>query len=147
MSTFDILAGRKILDEAETPYNGKITVVREIAWGTNIQVGGLPQSGGLAKTIWQKSLRTVKGMTSDIKTVLVLGYAGGGIAETCAKYWYDCDIYGVDIDEVMVEFGRKHLKWDKTNSKVWIDDATDFVGLNPTYCRTAAYCGLLRRSA
>ncbi len=127
MSTIDFLSGRKVLDKATTRYNGEITVVRELAWGTYIKVGGLPQSGGLAKTIWQKSLRSVKGITSEIGTVLVLGYAGGGIAEVCTKYWPDCKIYGVDIDEVMVEFGRKHLGWDKTNSTVWIGDATEFV--------------------
>jgi len=123
----DILTGRKILEIVKSPFNGTITVVRELAWGTNIQVGGLPQSGGLAKTIWQKSLRSVKGMRSEIKTVLVLGFAGGGISEICRKYWPDSKVYGVDIDPAMVEMGRKYLGWESNEVRVWIDDASKFV--------------------
>ena len=129
MSAMDYLAGRKILAEVDSPVNGKITVVKELAWGTYIKVGGLPQSGGLAKTIWETSLKVVKKTTkkNPPQSVLVLGFAGGGIAQISRDYWPECEIYGVDIDPLMVDLGRQYLKWEETGAKVWIQDATEFI--------------------
>lgn len=129
MSAVDILAGRRVLVEIDSPYNGKITVVRELIWGTYIKAGGLPQSGGLAKDIWKKSLKTVRKLTknSPPKTILILGFGGGGIAQIVRTFWPKCRIYGVDIDPDMVRLGREHLGWEKTNSEVYIIDANVFI--------------------
>ena len=39
-----LLEGRLILEEIESEVNGKLTVVRDFAFGTYILVGGFPQS-------------------------------------------------------------------------------------------------------
>lgn len=129
MSAADVLAGRKILEEATSPINGALSVVREIGWGVYIKGGGLPQSGGLAKKIWEKSLKRVKQSTiyHSPNTVLVLGFGGGGIAHIARGLWPKCKVYGVDIDSVIVDLGRKYLDWEDTGAKVWLQDAEEFI--------------------
>ena len=59
--TLDFLTGIKILEEVESLINGKLAVVRDLAWGTYIKGGGLTQSGGVAEKVWKTSLKEVKG--------------------------------------------------------------------------------------
>lgn len=129
MTLTDFLSGHRVLEEADSPINGKLTVIREFVWGTYITAGGLPQSGGLAKQIWERSLKKVQLMKkSDLpKTVLVLGFAGGGIAHIAHNYWPDSKVYGVDIDPLMIDLGKKYLHWEKTGARVWVQDADSFI--------------------
>lgn len=129
MSAIDFLSGVKVLEERDSQINGKLTVVKDIFFGTYIKGGGLPQSGGLAKTIWEKTLKKIIRSTdySDPKTILILGFAGGGIAHISRELWPECDIFGVDIDPVMVDLGKKYLDWENTEAKVWIQDAEEFI--------------------
>ena len=61
MGKLDLLTGRKILEEAESPINGKLTVIRDLAWGIHIQdENGLTQSGGVAENIWKTPLNKIK---------------------------------------------------------------------------------------
>ena len=137
MSAIDRLAGRRVLEEAVSPVNGTITVVREFLWGTYIMAGGLPQSGGLAERIWKKPLKKVKSERSHrrqgyggqvkLKEILILGFGGGGMVSILKKHWPDAKITGVDIDSLMVELGRKYLQWDEENLKILIGDAGNIV--------------------
>lgn len=118
---------RIILEEANSPINGPLTVVRDLAWGTYIKGGGLPQSGGLAKEIWEKSLREVKKQMPEVKSMLVLGFGGGGISNIAKKLWPTSKVFGVDIDPVMVDLGKKYLKWERKGVNVEVGDASEYL--------------------
>ena len=126
------LAGTKILEVVDSPFNGRLIAQKDLAWGTYIQGGGLTQSGGIARTIWQGSLAEVKKKNKDIKNVLILGFGGGGIVNVIKKHWPECKIVGVDIDPVIVELGKKYLKWDSNGVDVIIDDVEN-VNLDSKY--------------
>ena len=123
----DFLGGIKVLEEVDSPINGKIAVVKSLSFGTSIQVGGLTQSGGIVTSIWNKTLRKVKNSKLKIKNCLVLGLGGGGIAGVIKEFWPEAEITAVDIDPVMVELGKKFLKLDNKNVKIVISDAFDFL--------------------
>ncbi|QQS38735.1 fused MFS/spermidine synthase [Candidatus Woesebacteria bacterium] len=129
MSAIDYLAGRKILEKENSKVNGEITVVKELLWGVSIFAGGLPQSGGLAKKIWMKPLVEVKKITKSNppKNVLILGFAGGGMSHMVRKHWPKAEIIGIDIDPIMVKFGKKYLNWEESGAKVRIKDAISFI--------------------
>ena len=56
----NFLSGAKILEEVKSPINGKLTVMRDLAWGVHIQADGITQSGGVAEKVWNSSLKKVK---------------------------------------------------------------------------------------
>ncbi len=120
----DFLAGRLILEEAQSAINGKLTVVKEIAWGTHIMAGGITQSGGIAQDIWKRVFRHVA--QKDFKSTLIIGLGGGGIAKLIAKNWPEAKITGVEIDPVIVKLGKKYLGLDKLNLKIILEDGVRF---------------------
>ena len=124
--TLDFLAGIKVLEEVESPINGKLTVVRDLAWGTYIKGGGLTQSGGVAEKVWRTSLNKVKGERQEVKECLILGLGGGGIAKIVRKNWPEAKIVGVDVDSIIVGLGKKYLGLDKLDVNIVIQDAFNF---------------------
>lgn len=124
----DFLAGIKVLEIADSKYNDKITVVKSLAFGTYFQVGGLTQSGGIIKGIWNHSLRRVYKMskTPETSKILVLGLGGGSIIEVIRSYWPDSKITAVDIDPVIVSMGIKYLGLTNETIKINIKDAYEF---------------------
>ncbi len=134
----DFLAGVKVLEKVESPINGKLTVMKDLAWGTYIQGAGITQSGGVAISVWKTALKKVKGKRQEVKDCLVLGLGGGGIVKIIKKYWPDAKITGVDIDPVIVELGKKYLGLDEFNVEIKIQDAYEFLTTHnslptPTY--------------
>ena len=126
MTSLGILTGRKILEEVESPINGKLTVIRDLAWGTHIQdENGLTQSGGVAEKIWKTPLKKIK--KQKINNCLILGLGGGGIAKIVRKNWSDSIIVGVDIDPVIVNLGKKYLDLERLDVDVHIEDASEFL--------------------
>lgn len=123
----EFLTGIKVLQTENSPINGDVAVVKSIAFGTYLQVGGLTQSGGIIKTIWSKSLRKVQIVKKNVGNVLVLGLGGGSIIQVLQKNWPAAKITGVDIDPVMVKLGQKHLGFHGEGTKVVISDASQFV--------------------
>ena len=129
----NLLSGQIIIDEVDSPINGKLQVVRDIAWGTHITGGGLTQSGGVAKSVWNNSLKKVHAKKAILKSALILGLGGGSIAELIHKYWGDkVKIVGVDIDPVFINLGKKHLTLGELNVEAVIDDAYEYVKKNKT---------------
>lgn len=123
----DFLAGIKVLEEVNSRENGRITVIKSIAFGTYFQVGGLTQSGGIIKDIWNKPLKKLSGTGFPAQNILVLGLGGGSIIEVIKKYWPDAKITAVDIDPVIVKLGRKYLGLNKSDAKIVISDAFDYL--------------------
>ena len=99
----------KILEERESPINGKISVIKSLALGTYIQVENLTQSGGVVYEVWKSALRKIRSKKPKLEKVLILGLGGGSAAKIVQKLWPKVDITGVDIDSVMVELGKKYL--------------------------------------
>jgi len=122
----NILEGRIAVEKRKSKFNGELTVVKDIFYGTYIMGGGLPQSGGLAEIIWKNTLSKIKKTNSDIKSCLILGLGGGGIAKIARKNWPEVKITGVDIDPVIVELGKKYLKLGKQNVEIKIQDVNKF---------------------
>jgi len=128
MSAMDFLAGIKVLEEVESPINGKLTVVRDLAWGTYIKGGGLTQSGGVAEKVWRTALQKLQtSKTPNIQKVLILGLGGGGIAKIVRKNWPQAKIVGVDVDPIIVGLGKKYLGLDKLGVEIIIQDAFVFL--------------------
>lgn len=117
----------KVIEEAKSQINGKVTVVRDIALGTFIKVEGLTQSGGVVAEVWGQCLKEVKKIKPSVKKSLVLGLGGGSAAKLINKFWPDAKIKGIDIDPVMVELGKKYMGLDKIPVDIVLEDAGIFV--------------------
>lgn len=121
------MIGVKILEEANSPINGKITVVKSLGFGTYIQADGLTQSGGVVHDVWKTTLRSVRRSGFIVHSSLILGLGGGSAATLVKKFWPEARITGVDIDPIMVEMGEKYLGLDKVQVQVQVQDAYDFI--------------------
>ena len=119
-----ILSGQIIAEKRNSEFNGPLEVIKDIFYGTYIKGGGLPQSGGLAEMIWKNTLNKIK--DREIKSILILGLGGGGIAKLARNNWPNSKIVGVDIDPVIVDLGKKYLKLDEQNVEIKILDVNDF---------------------
>lgn len=127
MKFTDLLSGTIILEKTHSMYNGDITVVRDFTWGTYIKVGGLTQSGGILIQVWRETLMKVLNIKPHINRCLILGLGGGSVAKLVSSYWVGTDIVGVDIDQKMVNLGKKHLGLQKISIQTEIGDALSFV--------------------
>ena len=64
---------------------------------------------------------------SNVKSCLILGLGGGGIAKIVRKNWPDAKIVGVDVDPIIVELGKKYLGLDKLGVEIVIQDASEYL--------------------
>jgi len=115
----------KVLEETNSPFNGRVRVVRTLGLGTYIQVDGLTQSGGVIEGIWKETLRKLRHKT--INKCLILGLGGGTVAKLVRKNWPGAKIVGVDIDPVMVKMGKKYLGLGEAKVEIKIGDAEDSI--------------------
>lgn len=115
----------KILEECDSPINGKITVVRSMGLGTYFQVANLTQSGGVVHSVWKTALGRAKKRKNIVKTSLVLGLGGGSAAALIRHFWPEAKVEGVDIDPIIVDLGKKYLNLEA--DKVEIKDAEEFL--------------------
>lgn len=123
------MIGTKILEEKESKYNGHIRVARSLGLGTYIQANGLTQSGGIVETFWRQTLKRINKLTNQpINACLVLGLGGGTAAKLVRKIWPEAKIAGIDIDNVIVELGKKYLGLGRIGVKIKIQDGSHFSG-------------------
>lgn len=127
MNIADFLSGKNILEEVESPINGRLQVISDIAWGTYIQGGGLTQSGGILEKIWKNTLKEIRKPKLEVHDVLILGLGGGSLGKLTRKDYPGAKITGVDIDSIMVDLGEKYLKLDEYHLQVSIQDALEFL--------------------
>lgn len=107
-----------VLEEVDSPINGKIRVVRSLGLGTYIQVGNITQSGGIVKDIWHSTLKKVVKIKPQVRKCLILGLGGGTAAGQIQKIWPNAKITGVDSDAIMVEMGQKYLGLKEVESVI-----------------------------
>jgi len=123
----EIFTPAKILEETDSSVNGKITVVKSLGWGIYFQVGGLTQSGGVVKSIWKTTLKKIRKSGHTPRKILILGLGGGSLAELCANIWPDAHMVGVDLDEIIVNLGKKYLNLGNKTIDIIISDAFTYV--------------------
>lgn len=110
----------RIIESCQSDFNGRIEVVSSLAWGKYIRVGGITQSGGVVEKIWRSVFKNIKG---DFKEILILGLGGGSVAKVLRGRSKKTRITGVEIDPLMVNFGKNYLGLDNSKVKIEIDDA------------------------
>lgn len=124
--------GTKILEERSSKFNKNIRVVRSLGFGNYIQVNGLTQSGGVVEQIWKSTLKKIDNISKAwpnknlVNNILILGLGGGTLAKLLRKKYPNTKITGVEIDEVMIELGKKYLDLGKYNVDIKIEDAKTF---------------------
>jgi len=123
----NILSGSVVVEEVDSPLNGKITVSKSLGLGTYFQVGKLTQSGGVVVDIWRSTLNKIKKTLPDPQNMLILGLGGGSCAKLARKIWPYIHITGVDFDRTIVELGKKYLDLGSTNAEIIVGDACEFV--------------------
>lgn len=123
----NFLSGAKILEEIESPINGKLTIMRDLAWGVYIQADGITQSGGVAEKVWHTSLKKTKKIKPEVKKCLILGLGGGGVTKAVKRYWPKVDITGVEIDPIMIDLGGKYMGLKESRVEIVIEDSMKFV--------------------
>ncbi len=126
MNLANLLIATKILEEVESPINGKLTVVKDLTWGTYIKAGGLTQSGGILTAVWKETLSKVINEKGNISNCLILGLGGGSLASLILKSHPNAKITGVDIDPLIVGLGIKYLGLKKNKIQIKITDAYKF---------------------
>lgn len=121
------MLGVKLLEEANSPFNGKIQV-NSFLGKPRIMVNNILQSGGLIESIWKKGIKRVKNQGLRIKNVLILGLGGGTGAELVSKNFPKAEITGIEIDPIMIKLGKKHFGLSKIkNLKIINIDAIEFI--------------------
>lgn len=116
-----------MVEEVESPINGRVTVIKSLAFGTYLQVANLTQSGGIIVDIWSKTLKKIKNRKSKVRNSLILGLGGGSLVKVLQKLWPETKIVGIDIDQVMVDLGKKYLGLSDKSIEIQIGDAFDFL--------------------
>lgn len=131
MKAFSNFFKGKVLEETNSPFNGKIQVI-EFLGRRKITTNGLIQSGGVLKDIWKKGLKA-KSLKLKAKNILILGLGGGTVAKLVSKKWPKAKIVGVEIDPAMIKFGKKYFDLGKiVKLKIINTDAISWVKKNAT---------------
>lgn len=111
-----------ILYKTTSKFNGEIKVIS--VFGQNsISVENLTQSGLIVSDLWSFAVNR----TENINSCLVLGVGGGSIIKVLRKKYPECEIIGVEIDEKMIDIGKKYFDLDRYKAKIVIADAFNFV--------------------
>lgn len=102
-------------------YNRQIKIV-EFLGRRYIDVGGLMQSGGFLEKIFAKGIKKLH--ISTPKKILVLGLGGGSIINVFNKFYPLAAITAVEIDQKMIDVGRKYLNLNNARHlKIIVKDA------------------------
>lgn len=108
MSLLSYLVPRTVL-RFSTQYNSDVRVLEEQG-AYKLLVRGSRQSGEYIKILWQTAFSNFGVFPSpDVKNILVLGVAGGTVIHMLHAIYPDAQIEGVDIDEKMIEVGKKYF--------------------------------------
>lgn len=108
MSVLSYFVPRTVL-RSSSGYNRDIRVLEEQG-NYKLLVDGSRQSGEYIRELWQHALG-VFGMipSPDVKRILVLGVAGGTVIHMLHALYPDATIDGVDIDQAMIDVGKKYF--------------------------------------
>lgn len=117
----------KVLKEKTSKYNGDVRVLNTFGSGIYIQSNGLTQSGGIVKTIWKKAIKNLISQGADIKSCLILGLGGGTVSGLVREFWPNAEITGVDIDQIIVDFGLEFMNLGEQDINIVVGDANNYI--------------------
>ena len=107
--------------------NGLIKVVMVFNMPRLI-VGGLVQSGGLVRKIWDRGIKKLKKDKKKVESALILGFGCGDCAFRIQKYYPKAKITGVEIDEKIVEVAKSYFNLQKLqNLNLEVGDGVKFL--------------------
>jgi len=120
--------GYEVLETVNSPINGEISVVEDFVGHREIKIGGITQSGWLVRKLWKVGITAIKSKQLTLNNCLILGLGGGDAAKIINKKWPKARITGVEIDQKVVEVGKKYFGLDKIkNLEIVVGDAIDYV--------------------
>lgn len=94
---------------ATSRYNHDIRVIEENG-KYKLLVNGSRQSGAYIRNLWEQAFRAFHITPgSSVRSILVLGVAGGTVIHLLGNMYPDASIVGVDIDDVMLAIGRTYF--------------------------------------
>lgn len=118
----------QVIAHFSTPYNRDIRILEEKG-KYKLLVNGSRQSGPYIQTLWQHAFTTFGIIPSpDVRSVLVLGVAGGTVIHLLHALYSHAEITGVDIDDKMITIGKKYFGLDSISGLTLVQsDAKAFV--------------------
>ena len=94
---------------ASSKYNHDIRVIEENG-KYKLLVNGSRQSGAYIRNLWEQAFRAFHiAPGSSVRSILVLGVAGGTVIHLLRAMYPNALIVGVDIDDVMLAIGRTYF--------------------------------------
>jgi spermidine synthase len=94
--------------KTSSKHSGTIEVIDHV-FERRLVVGGLTQSGGITKRMWEKVFdQQAVREKNEVNSILVLGVGAGTLVEVINKKWPDAKIVGVEIDPVIIDTGKKY---------------------------------------
>lgn len=118
----------RVIARYSSSYNRDIRVLEEKG-KYKILVNGSRQSGEYVLKLWQHAFCAFGIIPSpDIRSILVLGVAGGTVIHLTSAIYPDATIDGVDIDEKMIKIGKKYFGLDRVKGlTLMVSDAKAFL--------------------
>ncbi|KKW09623.1 MAG: hypothetical protein UY49_C0042G0007 [Microgenomates group bacterium GW2011_GWC1_49_7] len=118
----------QVVARYSTPYNKDIRVVEEQR-KYKLLVNGARQSGEFIKSLWQEAFAVLGVIPSpEIRSILVLGVAGGTVIHLLREIYPNAVITAVDIDERMIEIGKKYFSLSSISGlTLTVADARNYV--------------------
>jgi spermidine synthase len=118
----------RVVARYSSPYNRDIRVLEEKG-KYKILVNGSRQSGEYVLKLWQHAFCEFGIIPSpDIRSILVLGVAGGTVIHLTSAIYPDATIDGVDIDQKMLGIGKKYFGLDRVKGlTLVVSDAKTFL--------------------
>jgi spermidine synthase len=115
------------IEKVSTKVNKEIII--EFYFGRyQIKVGNFIQSGLFTQNILETAFNNINLKKYDINKVLILGLGAGSMIKTINKKFSNCKITGVDLDQKIIEIGKKYFNlssWGNLDIKV--SDAFDYL--------------------
>lgn len=138
MSVFDNIKLPKVIEEVESPINGKISVI-EVGSTRKLCVGNVTQSvnwdsQAASRQAWGRLVDKLYEEMPNLKSVMVLGLGGGSMQHLLSKKFPGIYITSVEIDKVMVDLAKKYFRLDDIpNHRIIVADALKVVAVPEEY--------------
>lgn len=132
MTIFEGITFPKIIHEASSKYNGKISVV-QVGATRKLIVDRFVQSLNwksplCKKLVWGKVVEILKEEEPKLNNILILGLGGGTMPHLISKAFDGVQITSVEIDPVMVRIAREYFDLEAIqNHRVVTADALSVV--------------------
>lgn len=115
--------------KSTSQFSGEIKVIDHV-FERRLVVGGLTQSGGITKKMWEKAIDVLRSKYKvlSIKNVLILGLGAGTVAKVISEKFPSGKIVGIEIDPAIIHIGKKYFGLDFIkNLEIIIDDAVNII--------------------